>query len=254
MSTPAPDRATIERLVAEVIRRLAADPRPATATPAAPPASQPASQYGAPTAAAAEATLADRVITLAALERLPAGTRRVVIDARAVVTPSARYYARDAGIALDRGTPAAAQPAAARPFLVATAACAADPATKAAAIARAVANAQRLPASGLADVIVALATHASRDAARGILLTSRPAVAVILANRSPSLRAVTGRDAATLAAAAADCQANLLVVDPASFAGGLDRLCAEFATRAPGPLPAELATAPAGCGCKTHPH
>jgi len=251
MSTPTPDRATIERLVAEVIRRLGADARPVPATPAAPTVSQ----YGAPTAAAAAgATLTDRVITLAALERLPAGTRRVVIEARAVVTPSARDYARDSGIALDRGTPAVAQPAAAQPFLVATAACAADPALKAAAIARAVPGAQRLPASGLADVIAALATHASRDAARGILLTSRPALALILANRSASLRAVTGRDAAALAAAAADCQANLIVVDPASFTGALDRLCTDFATRGSGPVPAELAAAPAGCGCKTHSH
>lgn len=250
MSTPAPDRAMIERLVAEVIRRLAADPRPASAAPAGTPVGE--SNAPAASGSAAGAAIADRVITLAALERVPAGTRRVVIEARAVVTPSARDYARDAGIALDRGAPAAAQPAAARPFLVATAACAADPAIKAAAIARAVPGAQRLPASGLADVITAVATHASRAAARGILLTSRPAVALILANRSASLRAVSGRDATALMAAAADCQANLLVVDPASFAGGLDRLCADFATRAPGPLPAELSTAPAGCGCKTH--
>ncbi|MFM8985099.1 MAG: hypothetical protein ACKONH_03430, partial [Planctomycetia bacterium] len=232
MSTPAPDRTTIERLVAEVLRRLAAEARPALAPSAAAHAVAPPTSAGV--------TLADRVITLAALERLPAGTRSVVLQASAVVTPSARDYARDTGIVLDRGAGPAAQPAATRPFLVATAACAADPASKAAAIARAVPGAQRLPASGLADVITALATQASRDAARGILLTSRPAVAAILANRSASLRAVTGRDAATLAAAATDCQANLTVVDPASFAGGLDRLCADFATRASGPLPAEL--------------
>jgi hypothetical protein len=115
-------------------------------------------------------------------------------------------------------------------------------------------GAQRLPSSGLADVIAALATHASRDAARGILLTGRPAVAAILANRSAYLRAVTGRDATHLAAAAAACAANLLVVDPAAFAGGLERLCADFATRPSGPLPPELAAAPAGCGCQAHPH
>lgn len=239
MSTPIPDRATVERLVAEVLRRLAAEARPSAAAPAARPA-------------AAGVALADRVVTLAALERLPAGTTRVVIDARAVVTPSARDHARDAGIAFDRGASPAA--AAGRSFLVATAACAADPAAKAAAIARAVPGAQRLPASGLADVVAALATHASRDAARAVLLTSRPAVAVILANRATSLRAVTGRDAATIAAAAADCQANLLVVDPAAFAGGLERPCTDFATRPMGSLPAELAAAPAGCGCKTHAH
>ena len=192
--------------------------------------------------------------TLALLERVAAGTRQVAIDPRAVVTPSARDHARDVGLAIVRTAAASGLPAAVRPFLVATAACAADPGTKAAAIARAVPGASRLPASGISDVIAACALHAARDAARGILLTSRPAVAVILANRSASLRAVTGRDAATLAAHAAACAANLLIIDPATFSGGLDRLCADFATAPTGPLPAELATAPAGCGCTSHPH
>ena len=113
---------------------------------------------------------------------------------------------------------------------------------------------RRLPSSSSDTVIAAIAMHASRDAARGILLTSRPAVATILANRSASLRAVTGRDATQLAAAAADCQANLLIVDPAAFPGGLERLCGDFAARPAGPLPSELASAPAGCGCKSHAH
>ena len=201
-------------------------------------------------------TLMEKVITLTVLERLPAGTKQIVIDPKAVVTPSARDYAKEAAMSLVRGaaSPAAASAAPPRPFLIAQAQCKAAPAAKAAAIARAVPAAQQLPASGLTDVIAALATHASRDAARGILLTSRPAVATILANRSASLRAVTGRDAAQLSAAAADCQANLLIVDPQAFAGGLERLCTDFASRPADPLPPELASAPAGCGCKTHAH
>ncbi|MFN9368077.1 MAG: hypothetical protein ACK6CT_04820 [Planctomycetia bacterium] len=255
MTAPLPDRAMIERLVAEVIGRLGAaaaarasrSAMPAAATPA------PASGYGAPTPAT-DAHLADRVITLAILERLPSGIRRVTIDPRAVITPSARDRAKETGIAIVRGAAPASQPVPIRPFVVASAACAADPAVKAAGIARAVQGAVRLPASGLADVIAAIAVQASRDAARGVLLTSSPAVAVILANRSASLRAVSGRNAATLAANAAACAANLLVVDPATFSGGLDRLCADFAGHPSGPIPVELATAPAGCGCTSHPH
>lgn len=253
MSTPLPDRAMIERLVAEVIGRLGTA-APA-ARPAVPASAVPAASASGSPAAATDTAVADRVITLAILERLPAGTRRVTIDPRAVVTPSARDHAKEAGLAIVRGaatTPG--QPASSRPFLIATAACAVDPAVKAAAIARAVPGASRLPASGLADAVAALALQASRDAARGVLLTSRPALAVILANRSTSLRAVSGRDAATLSGHAAACAANLLVVDPASFAGGLDRLCSDFAGRPSGPIPAELATAPAGCGCTSHPH
>jgi hypothetical protein len=256
-ATPTLDRDTVQRLVAEVIRRIQAEPRAAAPyTAPAAPAAAPASSYGAPEAKSHGLALTDKVITLALLERLPAGTKHVVINAKAVVTPSARDYAKEAGITVVRGgaTAATASAAPPRPFLIAHAQCKADPAAKAAAIARAVSAAQQLPPSGLADVITSLATHASRDAARGILLTSRPAVATILANRSASLRAVTGRDAAQLLAAAADCQANLLIVDPAAFSGGLERVCIDFALRPAGPLPTELASAPAGCGCKTHAH
>ena len=252
-STSPIDRDTVQRLVAEVIRRIQAE---ATATPAAPasPAAAPASSYGAPEPKAGAATLTGRVITLHAVERLPAGTRQVVVDSKAVITPSARDYATEAGIAIVRGAAAGSPVSTAppRPFLIAHAQCGTDPAVKAAAIVRAVPGSQQLPSSGLADVITAIATHASRDAARGILITSRPAVAAILANRSASLRAVTGRDAASLSAAATDCQANLLVVDPTAFTGSLERLCTDFANRPAAPLPSELATAPSGCGCKTH--
>lgn len=257
-STSPIDRDTVQRLVAEVIRRIQAEAKAAlVASPvahASPAAAAPASSYGVPETKAAAATLADRVITLRSLERLPAGTRQVVVDGKAVITPSARDYAREAGIAIVRGA-AAGSPASAtppRPFLIAHAQCASDPAAKAALIARAVPGSQQLPSSGLADVITAFATHASRDAARGILFTSRPAIAAILANRSASLRAVTGRDAASLSAASTDCQANLLIVDPAAFTGSLERLCTDFANRPAAPLPSELASAPAGCGCKSH--
>lgn len=254
-TTPTFDRDTVQRLVAEVIRRLQTESGTAAPLPAS-PAPAPASSYGAPETKSHGPALTDKVITLALLERLPAGTKHVVIDAKAVVTPSARDYAKEAAITIVRGggSPAAASAAPPRPFLIAHAQCKADPAAKAAAIARAVPAAQQLPPSGLADVITTLATHASRDAARGILLTSRPAVATILANRSASLRAVSGRDATQLVAAAADCQANLLIVDPAAFSGGLERLCTDFAARPAGPLPSELTSAPAGCGCKTHSH
>jgi hypothetical protein len=258
-ATPTLDRDTVQRLVAEVIRRIQAEARPAAPKAASPAPAAPTSagsSSGAPEAKSHGLAVADKVITLALLERLPVGTKHVVIEAKAVVTPLARDYAKEAAITIVRGggSPADASAAPPRPFLIAHAQCKADPAAKAAAIARAVPAAQHLPPSGLADVITTLATHASRDAARGILLTSRPSVATILANRSASLRAVTGRDATQLVAVAADCQANLLIVDPAAFAGGLERLCADFATRPAGPLPSELTSTPAGCGCKTHSH
>ena len=94
-----------------------------------------------------------------------------VAVAAAVITPSAADRARERGITIVRGSASAAAPAVARPFLIAQAACPSQESARAAAIARAVPGAQQFPASGLADVITALADHASRDAARGILLT-----------------------------------------------------------------------------------
>jgi hypothetical protein len=244
-----PDPETIRRLVAEVIARVTA--------PAAPPvAAAPTggSTYGQPQAASGVA-LTDKVVTLAVLERLPAGTARVVVVATAVVTPSAREHARDAGIEIVRGRATPACASSARPFIIAHAECGGDAAGRCAALTRSIPAAQQLPATGLADVVAAIATHASRDGARAILLAGRPAVAVVLANRSASLRAVTARDAAGLLAAAVECSANLLVVDPKAFSAvALDRVCGDFSRRDLNAAPAELAVAPTPCACTTHAH
>lgn len=238
------DPETIRRLVAEVVARVMA------LTPAAALAPAPAS---AP--AAGGVTLADRVITLATVERLPAGTQRLLIAATAVVTPSAREHARDIGLEIVRGMPQAAAVAAARLFIVAHAECGGDAPGRCATIARSIPGAHQLPATGLADVVAAIATHASRDGARAVLLCTRPAAASALANRSTSLRAVTARDAAGLLAAAAECGANLLVVDPRAFSPhSLDRACGEFARRDLGPAPIELSAPPTPCACQGHAH
>lgn len=237
------DAAMVRDLVEEVLRRLGATGHVAPAAGDGP---------------AGAAVLTESVIALSHVERLPPGTTEVVVNASAVVTPSARDRARERGIAVLRSAAPSGGGVASStltPFVIAEADLSGNAAGgRAAAIARAVPGAERLPAARLSEVMAVLAARASRDAIRGILLTSRPALAVVLANRSPSVRAVTGHGPATLAAAAAECGANLLVVDPATFGAGLERSCADFArgpTRAP---PAELARAAAGCACQTHPH
>jgi len=179
-----------------------------------------------------------KVITLDTFKLVPQGTRRVGVRSDAVITPSARDHAREAGIELVRG---AVQPPVHSTIVIGQADCLANAASRAASIARAVAGAQQLPASGLADVVAAIALHVGRDGAKGVLLTGRPAAAVVLANRFSSLRAVTARDAATLLAAAAQCAANVLIIHPQEFASGaLERACVEFASRDTGVIPNEL--------------
>jgi len=195
--------------------------------------------------------MSEKVVTLQMLEKLPTGTRSIALIDKAILTPSARDYARDAGIEILRRQPGSAT-SAARLFVIAHAECPGDAAGRCAAIARSVPGSQQLPASGLVDLIAAMAMHAARDGARAVLLTSRPALAVILANRSTSLRAVTSRDVQSLVAAAAQCSANLLVANPQDFSlGNLQRVCLDFVKRDPGTVPLEL-TAPKPCACSGH--
>ncbi len=216
-------------LVREVLRRIHAEaaeaPVVGVAAASLPP---PPTLYVIPS----------KVITLDTFKLVPQGTRRVGLRSDAVITPSARDHAREAGIELVRGD---VQPPVHSTIVIGQADCLANAASRAASIARAVAGAQQLPASGLADVVAAIALHVGRDGAKGVLLTGRPAAAVVLANRFSSLRAVTARDAATLLAAAAQCAANVLIIHPQEFASGaLERACVEFASRDTGVIPNEL--------------
>lgn len=265
-----PTKDEIQALVAEVIRRLRTGTTAAATAPAAKEAGSAMATGGAATAGAATpgrpapmstpapvtagAVVIDaQVITLAAIERLPTGTTRLSIGQRAVVTPSARERAADLRITIDRGPAPGAMVAPVRPLLLARVDCPGDASAAAARMARAVPGTQQLPATGMADVLATLTVQAARDAARGILLTGRPAVALILANRSRSLRAVTGRDVAGILAAATDTAANLLVVNPRDFSpGSLERLAIDFAKRSGDVVPAELAAPAAGCGCQGH--
>jgi hypothetical protein len=246
---PTPDE--IRALVAEVIRRLrtGGSPAPAAVVSAGTPAAASAVASGS---APRSTRIAERVIAVATIDRLPGGTARIVVDPRAVITPSARERLVDLGIAVDRGSASPAAAAVARPFLLARVDCPADAGVGAARIARALPGVQQLPATGLGDVIEALSVQASRDAARGLLLTGRPALAIVLANRSRSLRAVSGRDPGAMLAAARETAANLLVANPREWSpGALERVAVEFA-RLDAPLPSELAAAAGGCGCKSH--
>lgn len=250
----------IAAVVREVMRRIIRADLPserllAPVSPAQPAAASAGSQP------AGSVTIAEKLVTGASLATVPAGTRVVSLRHDALITPSARDAARAAGITLVRNakgagnvTGPAAQP---RPLFVATADCPGDIAARTASLIHALPNAQRLPATGLSDVVASLGLHLTRDGGRAILLAGRPHVATALANRSAGVRAVTARDTQTLLAAAEECAANLLVVSPRDMSGAsLERIAVTFATRAPVPLPADFAPAnpeAAACPCSGGP-
>lgn len=91
--------AFIERIVQEVIRRLMAMQRQGVDTGFA-KTSETSNRFSASKPAAV--SIADKLITAATLEKLPAGTEEVLIATRAIVTPLARDEARDRAIRLIR--------------------------------------------------------------------------------------------------------------------------------------------------------
>ena len=91
---PFDPNAYVERIVQEVIRRLLAMRAQGEA------ASE--GTVAKPATAAKSVTVSDKLITVATLDRLPAGTTEVTLAARAVVTPLARDEARDRGIRMNR--------------------------------------------------------------------------------------------------------------------------------------------------------
>lgn len=199
---------------------------------------------------ATEKVLAEKVVVLATVSKLPRTIREVTVRSDAVLTPSAREWLADHRVSWRRA--ANAGPAASAPpaFLLAACDLPARSAVQATAVARAVPGGQQLPATGLASLIDALAEAATRSGSRGMLLSPRPEAAALIANRKRAVRAVVATSVREGLAVAQECRATLVVVDPSRLGpGGLKRLAVEFAKQTQQPLPADLAEACRPCGC-----
>jgi hypothetical protein len=68
--------------------------------------------------------------------------------------------------------------------------------------------------TSLAGTVHELAGHVERRKTPGLLLTTQPLVAAVMANRSPAIRAAAIGDAGALDEAINALGANLVVVDP----------------------------------------
>ncbi len=205
MPTPPPvSTHDIAHLVTEVLRRIHAETE----------SRQP--QHSQSISPQATTTVSDRVIAAETIIKLAPGTKVAYVEHKAVITPSARDLARDRGIEIIPAKSDTAQKTEPQLF-IAQAECTTDVSAIAATIRRAVSTSQQLPSAGLATTLDSLAEHASRDAARCILLTESTAVACVAANRFPAIRAVLSSDPTALTDSIARCAANLVILDPRQF-------------------------------------
>ena len=251
---PAELQQLVARIAADVVRRLTAGAASHGSAPApsAPPTPEAATTPAAETPAAAP-MLAEKVVVLATVAKLPRDLRELTVRHDAVLTPSAREWLADRRITVRRMAQAvtsAAAEASSPAFLVAASDLPGSSARQAAAVARAVPHGQQLPAAGMATLVDAFAEAASRSGSRGLLLSPRPAAAALIANRKRTIRAVVATSVREGLERAAECRATLVVVDPSRLGpGGLQRLAVEFAKQRHQPLPADLADASRPCSC-----
>lgn len=239
MSQPAID---IERIVREVLAELGiAQTSPETS------ATKPAIVEAAPVANTAESAakndelvVTSRLVTMSEIAGRLDSVRRVIVSRGAVVTPAVQDELHRRGIALAYtvATKEAAEKKSVRLVMV-TAGTKFEPASLVAGLAREGMKIEHVALDCLIASADQLAAELAKPDTVGALLTRHTAAAMCLANRLPGVRAVTGGDAPSVAAAASAVGANLLVADPqAGTFFQLRQMIVEFCRGGVRPCPA----------------
>jgi hypothetical protein len=202
----------IDRIVREVIKRLrddATNPHVAetnvgpTVSATEPIRSEPHSPR--------DLRVADRVVSLAAIDGRLDGIRRLITRCDAVITPSVRDEIRQRGIVLVRGDGPEADPATQTKKVLAVVGEASGQLI--AELEPLVGRVVRFPAGDLVTAVRQLTREVTSRDVLGVLLTAQPVVAQYLANRVDEVRATWAVDEKTLRGATETIGANLLVVD-----------------------------------------
>jgi hypothetical protein len=169
-----------------------------------------------PVAPGRELVLNCRVITLSEVDGRLEAVRRLVVPPGAVITPAVRDELSRRNVTLTHSSPPAAPVAAPLRLVLVMVGKPPDPAP----LLGPLANEGIEIAQHSLDCLMAatdlLAGEIAKPHTLGLLLTRHTAAGLCLANRLPGVRAVSGTDAGTVAAAAAAVGANLLVLDPAA--------------------------------------
>ena len=215
----------IEQIVAEVVRRLkllADAPEPSLSRPvaAAAPVASPqstitqsaATQSAATQSKHQELTLDARVVTTATLHGRLNGVRRVLVNQRAVVTPSVKDELRKRGIRLEVCSEANCATTAADLTVVR---CLCLPEAVRAAASLPLPNGAAEQLCGELGSAVRCAAESVREAGSvAVVLTDQSLAAVCLLNRHTHVRAARARSVDEVKQAILAIGANALVIDP----------------------------------------
>jgi ribose 5-phosphate isomerase RpiB len=149
------------------------------------------------------------------------GDERVVrVQKKTVITPSAREYLADRGIAIEvLDGPRQKETKTEAPLVaVGVAATRFEPGGMLADLARKGVRLQQLARVGLVGVVGELAERVARNGERGILFTDQETAALCLANRVRGIRAAISRSHGEVQEVLNEIGANLLIVGPAKTA------------------------------------
>jgi hypothetical protein len=235
------DQQQIERIVREVLRRLAeageppahaASPPRAVSQPAAVPASptpaRPSASPAAPGNSAAagstpakparphgQLTVNQRVITTALLAGRINGIKRVVVPPRAVITPAVRDLLRKKQIAIVWQAEPEGESSHGNDVCVAVV----DPEGQfghaLSAVGAEFAGAQRWDGDCVVQAVREITRAIVQGGCLGIILTRQPSLALCQCNRRASMRAAWGVSVPAVKEALQSIGANVLVVNPA---------------------------------------
>ncbi len=227
----------VDRVVREVLAQLDLAPETnqvdTVSVDAAPVDAVPAGTNGSAKttkrAADNDLVLSCRVVTLADVENRLEGLQRLVVPPHAVVTPSVRDELYRRNVALEFASPETAEMNVAARLVLATAGKRFDPAALIVALHEEAIEVESHAFDCLIAATDRLAAEVLHSNRAGLLLTRYPAAALCLANRHSGVRAVSGTDVSSIAAATASIGANVLAVDPTTVGSfRLKQIATEF--------------------------
>lgn len=211
----------IDRLVREVVRRLAEAHNAGSGGAAVTPRSSPA-PVPTPSPPADRWRVSERLLTLSSLASMPPATRVLEVPRGTVVTPAVRDRLRQLRVVLEFGesiggaTVGVATATIGKLYLHAVAAGGrgTSPAALAGGLGRSAWTVEPLVAAPLPQAVAELAAVLDGPTRLAVLLAPDSALAVCLANRRSNVRAVAATDKSGIESAVRGWAANLLVLDP----------------------------------------